>query len=159
MTGSARPAGYQTLGEEYVGIVQVDPSGRRVPSAARRGLLVALHCVLPYVVGRALLHLEQALQPDTRRASQGCPGHGWRGRSGTRRWVQRLTAGLPEPRRKLLLQALSGLRRGLDGLQRLHVACFYLQGAFYHLAKRFTGVTYVSSPFPLLHPALCTPHP
>ncbi|XP_055984428.1 peroxisome biogenesis factor 10 [Sorex fumeus] len=137
-------AGYQTLGEEYVGIVQVDPSRRRVPSPLRRGLLVALHCVLPYLLGRALQQLERALQPDARRASLGGPGPGGRGRGA--RWLQRCTAGLAEPRRRLLLQALAGLRRGLDGLQRLHVACFYLQGAFYHLAKRLTGVTYLRMP-------------
>lgn len=29
--------------------------------------------------------------------------------------------------------------------QRLHVAWFYIHGVFYHLAKRFTGITYVSN--------------
>ncbi|XP_012589983.1 PREDICTED: peroxisome biogenesis factor 10 [Condylura cristata] len=58
------PAGYQTLGEEYVGIVQVDPTGRRVPSGPRRGLLVALHAVLPYLLDKALLHLDRSHAED-----------------------------------------------------------------------------------------------
>ncbi|XP_049631324.1 peroxisome biogenesis factor 10 isoform X2 [Suncus etruscus] len=145
-------AGFQTLGEEYVGVVQVERGGRRVPSAARRALLVALHCLLPYALDRALLRLELALQPDPRRASLGGPAAGGRGpgsgsgRAGAWRWLQRRAAGLGEPRRKLLLQGLAGLRRALDGLQRLHVACFYLQGAFYHLSKRAAGVTYLRAP-------------
>lgn len=142
-------AGFQTLGEEYVGVVQVQRGGRRVPTLARRALLVALHCLLPYALDRALLQVELALQPDPRRASL-CLGLGGpgAGRAGPRRWLQRRAAGLAEPRRKLLLQGLAGLRRGLDGLRRLHVACFYLQGAFYHLSKRVAGVTYVSAPPP-----------
>ncbi|XP_030768437.1 peroxisome biogenesis factor 10 isoform X3 [Rhinopithecus roxellana] len=45
-------AGYQTLGEEYVSIVQVDPSQTRVPSWLRRGVLVTLHAVLPYLLDK-----------------------------------------------------------------------------------------------------------
>ncbi|XP_030768436.1 peroxisome biogenesis factor 10 isoform X2 [Rhinopithecus roxellana] len=47
-------AGYQTLGEEYVSIVQVDPSQTRVPSWLRRGVLVTLHAVLPYLLDKRL---------------------------------------------------------------------------------------------------------
>ncbi|KAL0603589.1 Peroxisome biogenesis factor 10 [Plecturocebus cupreus] len=138
-------AGYQTLGEEYVSIVQVDPSGRRVPSWLRRGTLLTLHAVLPYLLDKALLPLEQELQadPDSGRPSQGSLVPGGRGRSGARRWVRRHTAGLPEQQRRALLRAAFVLRQGLAGLQRLHVAWFYIHGVFYHLAKRLTGITYL----------------
>ncbi|XP_022370569.1 peroxisome biogenesis factor 10 isoform X2 [Enhydra lutris kenyoni] len=137
-------AGYQTLGEEYVGVIQVDPSRSRVPSRLRRGVLVALHTVLPYLLDKALLHLELELQAeaDSPRPSQGSLALGGRGRSGARHWVRRHTATLAEPQKRTLLRVVVVLRQGLGCLQRLHVAWFYIHGAFYHLAKRLTGVTY-----------------
>ncbi|XP_078186239.1 peroxisome biogenesis factor 10 isoform X1 [Callithrix jacchus] len=138
-------AGYQTLGEEYVSIVQVDPSGRQVPSLLRRGVLVTLHAILPYLLDKALLPLEQELQadPDSGRPSQGSLVPGGRGCSGARRWVRRHTAGLPEQQRRALLRAAFVLQQGLACLQRLHVAWFYIHGVFYHLAKRLTRITYL----------------
>lgn len=138
--------GYQTLGEEYVGVVQVDRSRSQVPSGLRRGVLVALHTVLPYLLDKALLHLEHELQADGdgARPLQGSLAPGVRGRSAVRRWVHQQAATLTEQQRKMLLRAALVLRQGLGCLQRLHVAWFYIHGAFYHLAKRLTGVTYVS---------------
>lgn len=139
--------GYQTLGEEYVSIIQVDPSQSRVPSRLRRTVLVTLHTVLPYLLDKALLHLEHELQADSDGtwSSQGSLAPGVRSRSGTRRWLHRHVANLTEQQKKALLRATLVLRQGLSCLQRLHVAWFYIHGAFYHLAKRLTGVTYVSS--------------
>ncbi|KAM8954558.1 peroxisome biogenesis factor 10 isoform 1-T1 [Lycaon pictus] len=138
-------AGYQTLGEEYVGVIQVDPSQSRVPSRLRRGVLVALHTLLPYLLDKALRHLECELQADVEgsRPSQGSLVLGGCGRSRARHWVHRQVAPLTEPQKRTFLQAVMVLRQGLSGLQRLHVAWFYIHGAFYHLAKRLTGVTYL----------------
>uniref|UniRef100_G3U3I3 RING-type E3 ubiquitin transferase n=1 Tax=Loxodonta africana TaxID=9785 RepID=G3U3I3_LOXAF len=127
---------YQTLGEEYVGLVQVDPSRRQVPSWLRRSALIVLHTVLPYVLDKVLLHLEHELQ------ANGGTGLGAHGRAGMRLWVHRHTACLSEQQRRALLQALHVFSRGLTCLRRLHVAWFYISGAFYHLAKRLTGITY-----------------
>ncbi|XP_057606278.1 peroxisome biogenesis factor 10 isoform X4 [Hippopotamus amphibius kiboko] len=137
-------AGYQTLGEEYVCIVQVDPSQGRVPSRLRRGVLVVLHTVLPYLLDKALLHLEHELQADGDGTwpLRSSPAPGARGRSGARLWVRRCMAALTEQQQAWLLRAVAVLRQGLGCLQRLHVAWFYIHGAFYHLAKRFTGITY-----------------
>ncbi|XP_036137347.1 peroxisome biogenesis factor 10 isoform X2 [Molossus molossus] len=138
-------AGYQTLGEEYVGLIQVDLSQRQVPSRLRRGVLVALHTLLPYLVDKALLHLEHELQADGSGpwASQGSLAPCVRGRSRARRCVRRWVAGLAEQQRKTLLRAVLVFRQGLGCLQRLHLAWFYMHGTFYHLAKRLTGVTYL----------------
>lgn len=106
---------------------------------------MALHTVLPYVLAKALLHLEHELQAtgDSARPSQGSTSS--RGRSGVRRWVHRHVAALTEQQRKAILRAVLAFRQGLGFLQRLHIAWFYLHGAFYHLAKRVTGITYVSA--------------
>ncbi|XP_058516747.1 peroxisome biogenesis factor 10 [Ochotona princeps] len=143
--GLTTVAGYQTLGEEYVGIVPVDPSRRQVPSRWRRVALVLLHTVLPYLLEKALLPLEQALQAEAEglRALQGSPGLGGRSRAGLWPWVRRRVAALPEPQRRGLQRAAFILRQGLACLQRLHLAWFYIHGVFYHLAKRFTGITYL----------------
>lgn len=130
-----------------MGIVQVDPSQQRVPSRLRRGVLVALHAILPYLLDKALLPLEQELQADGdgTRASQGSLLSGGRSRSGARRWVRDHIATLPEQQRRALQRTVFILRQGFACLHRLHVAWFYIHGAFYHLAKRLAGVTYVSA--------------
>ncbi|XP_063571861.1 peroxisome biogenesis factor 10 isoform X8 [Pongo abelii] len=137
--------GYQTLGEEYVSIIQVDPSQTHVPSSLRRGVLVTLQAILPYLLDKALLPLEQELQADSDsgRPSQGSLVPGGRGCSGARRWMRHHTATLTEQQRRALLRAVFVLRQGLACLQRLHVAWFYIHGVFYHLAKRLTGITYL----------------
>ncbi|XP_061238989.1 peroxisome biogenesis factor 10 isoform X2 [Bos javanicus] len=135
-------AGYQTLGEEYVSVVQVGPSQRHVPSRLRRGILVALHTILPYLLDKALLHLEHELQATGDGAWPLRGSLAPSSQSGMRRWVHRCTAGLTEQQQGVLLRAVSALKQGLGCLQRLHVAWFYIHGAFYHLAKRFTGITY-----------------
>jgi peroxin-10 len=125
----------------------VDPSQQRVPSRLRRAALVALHAVLPYLLDKALLPLEQELQADgdAPRASQGSLLPGGRSRSGARRWVRHHAATLTEQQRKALQRAVFILRQGFACLHRLHVAWFYIHGTFYHLAKRLAGITYVSS--------------
>ncbi|XP_061238988.1 peroxisome biogenesis factor 10 isoform X1 [Bos javanicus] len=133
---------YQTLGEEYVSVVQVGPSQRHVPSRLRRGILVALHTILPYLLDKALLHLEHELQATGDGAWPLRGSLAPSSQSGMRRWVHRCTAGLTEQQQGVLLRAVSALKQGLGCLQRLHVAWFYIHGAFYHLAKRFTGITY-----------------
>ncbi|XP_006044713.1 peroxisome biogenesis factor 10 isoform X2 [Bubalus bubalis] len=142
-------AGYQTLGEEYVSVVQVGPSQRHVPSRLRRGILVALHTVLPYLLDKALLHLEHELQATSDGAWPLRGSLAPSSQSGMRRWVHRCTAGLTEQQQGVLLRAVSALKQGLGCLQRLHVAWFYIHGAFYHLAKRFTGITYLRVRRPL----------
>ncbi|XP_062821959.1 peroxisome biogenesis factor 10 [Anolis carolinensis] len=133
-------SGYQTLGEEYVGIIQVDPSGRRVPSALRRVALIALHAVLPYALDKGLMHLEHELEAELDGTR---PLSWWRRRTYVQGWVQQWLGTLTEQQRKLLGQCVYVLKQGLPLLRRLHLAVFYINGLFYHLSKRMTGITYL----------------
>uniref|UniRef100_F7ELT0 Peroxisome biogenesis factor 10 n=1 Tax=Monodelphis domestica TaxID=13616 RepID=F7ELT0_MONDO len=138
-------SGYQTLGEEYVNIIQVDPSKRKVPSWFRRATLVSLHTLVPYALDKALVHLEHELQAEVESARhlQNSLVLGVRSRSAVRRWVHRWVHHLSEPQKKTLLRVVNFLKHSITCLRRLHVAMFYIDGIFYHLAKRLTGITYL----------------
>ncbi|KAM9032587.1 peroxisome biogenesis factor 10 isoform X2 [Sarcophilus harrisii] len=138
-------SGYQTLGEEYVNVIQVDPSKSRVPSWLRRAALVGLHTLAPYVLEKALVHLEHELQVEgegTRHSQSGLVP-GIRGRSAVRRWLHRHVRHLTETQKKVLLRVVYVFKQSVICLHRLHLAVFYMNGVFYHLAKRLTGVTYL----------------
>ncbi|XP_026571690.1 peroxisome biogenesis factor 10 [Pseudonaja textilis] len=140
-------SGYQTLGEEYVNVIQVDPSKRKVPSLRRRAVLVALHTVLPYLLDKGLSLLEQELEA----ASSGlqilhsrnlCV---FQSRALLRSWLQKRARRLTEGQRTFLAQAVHIVKQSIPLLQRLHLAVFYMKGIFYHFSKRTTGITYLRS--------------
>lgn len=140
-------SGNQTLGEEYVNIVQVDPTKRRIPSRSRRGLFVLCHSFFPYLLDKVLVCLENELECGQdgrsgvrqRRATSGL----WSLESWLRRWMQRAVGLLSEPQRKACQPAVFVLHQSLTLLHRLHVALFYISGSFYHLSKRAAGIGYL----------------
>ncbi|XP_036602683.1 peroxisome biogenesis factor 10 isoform X1 [Trichosurus vulpecula] len=138
-------SGYQTLGEEYVNVIQVDPSKRRVPSLLRRAALVFLHTLVPYALDKALVHLEHELQAEVESARhlQNSLVPSVRGRSAVRRWLHKHVRHLTDPQKKTLLRMVYILKQSITCLHRLHVAMFYIDGVFYHLAKRLTGIEYL----------------
>lgn len=147
-------SGYQTLGEEYVNIIQVDPSRKRIPSVVRRTVLVSLHAILPYLLDKALANLEHELQTEAS-SLESTIFPGPRGRTLVRIWLQKQLGGLTEQQRKGFLQAVHILRHGIPFLQRFHLAIFYMNGIFYHLSKRTAGITYVSRNCFLIKPTMC----
>ncbi|XP_006016263.1 peroxisome biogenesis factor 10 isoform X1 [Alligator sinensis] len=138
-------AGYQTLGEEYVNIVQVDSSKKRVPSLLHRAVLISLHAVVPYLLDKGLVHLEHELQAeaDGWRTGQSSLGLGARGRTSVRSWLQKRITRLTENQKNVLLQTVYILKQCIPLFRRLHLAIFYINGIFYHLSKRITGITYL----------------
>ncbi|XP_020831456.1 peroxisome biogenesis factor 10 isoform X1 [Phascolarctos cinereus] len=158
-------SGCQTLGEEYVNIIQVDPSKRRVPSWPRRAALVSLHALVPYALDKASVHLEHELQAGggSARHPHSSPAPGVRGRSAARRWLHRRVCHMTEPQKTTLLRTLHILKQSAACLRRLHVAVFYIDGIFYHLAKRLTGIEYCLTlpPWGLseLHSSTCATSP
>ncbi|XP_015764687.1 PREDICTED: peroxisome biogenesis factor 10-like [Acropora digitifera] len=115
-------SGFQTLGEEYCNIVQVDHTRRKVPPLLRRGSLVFLYVFGPYVIEKVLAKLELWLQsPESQ------------------------LFGLHARTREILLNFIPCLRTTVLYVHRAHLAFFYLTGIFYHIAKRLTGIQYVSN--------------
>ena len=109
---------YQTLGEEYSGIVMVDNSKERLPGRLRRLLLVASFCYGPLGMERLLKKAEKAVESsDTVRKEA----------------------------KETLLQSLSVLRRVLDAIQKLNGALFYLGAAFYTVSHRVAGIRYLAT--------------
>ncbi|XP_018592048.2 peroxisome biogenesis factor 10 [Scleropages formosus] len=138
-------SGYQTLGEEYVSIIQVDPSKRRVPSRTRRVVLILLHTFVPYLLDKALICLENELQAEglESRAGRSEATRSWNPASYLRAQMRRAVRLLTEEQKKALLPAVLVLQQGVTLLHRFHVAFFYINGAFYHLAKRAAGISYL----------------
>ncbi|CAI9533231.1 unnamed protein product [Staurois parvus] len=138
-------SGYQTLGEEYVNIVQVDSSKRKVPSVLQRSLLICCHTLLPYFLDKELARLEQELQIeiDGVRVLHSGLSSGSHHRSWMWKWMHRKIASLPEQEKKTLAKTVYAIRQSITFLRRLHLAVFYMNGIFYHIAKRITGITYL----------------
>lgn len=138
--------GYQTLGEEYVNIVQVDSTKKRVPSFLRRAIFVSLHTIVPYYLEKGLQHLEHELQieDDGARTLQSNPALGLSSRTLIRNWIQKQVRELTEQQKKTILQVVYILKQSIPLLHRLHLAVFYIHGTFYHLSKRIAGIRYVS---------------
>ncbi|XP_036434908.1 peroxisome biogenesis factor 10 [Colossoma macropomum] len=138
-------SGYQTLGEEYVSIVQVDPTKRRIPSRMRRGALILLHTFVPYFLDKLLVCIEHELEVEEQ-DSQNTQREitlTWNPMSYVKAWIHRTVRMLNEHQRKSLKPMVFAVQQGVTILHRVHVALFYVSGAFYHLAKRTTGISYL----------------
>ncbi|XP_066190284.1 peroxisome biogenesis factor 10 isoform X1 [Sylvia atricapilla] len=138
-------SGYQTLGEEYVNIIQVDPSKKKVPSVLRRALFISLHTVVPYCLEKGLMHLEHELQMEAEesRGPENPPALGFPSRTFIRSWIRRQVGEFTEQQKKRASQVVYVLKQSIPLLHRLHLAVFYIQGTFYHLSKRITGISYL----------------
>ncbi|XP_068754091.1 peroxisome biogenesis factor 10-like [Montipora capricornis] len=113
-------SGFQTLGEEYCNIVQVDRSRTMVPSLLRRGSLILLYVFGPYIIEKTLSKLELCLRIPEFQCIR-----------------------LPGRTREIILNFIPCLRTAILYTHRAHLALFYLTGVFYHVAKRLTGIQYL----------------
>ncbi|XP_045198999.2 peroxisome biogenesis factor 10-like [Mercenaria mercenaria] len=111
-------SGFQTIGEEYVNIIQVDHTKRQIPSPLRRGFMVFLHVLTPYGLRKVFDWLEKKLRSHDSQE-------------------------IPMETREFLLKCIPIVRTVVLYVHRLHMAMFYLKGIFYHLAKRINDVQYI----------------
>ncbi|TSL97301.1 Peroxisome biogenesis factor 10 [Bagarius yarrelli] len=136
-------AGFQTLGEEYVSIIQVDPTRRRIPSRIRRLAFVLLHAFLPYVLDKLLVCVEHELEGGESSNVQRDTALTWSPMVYIKAWIQKAVRMLNSQQRKSLKPVVFAVQQGITVLHRFHVALFYISGAFYHLAKRTSGIRYL----------------
>ncbi|XP_066500620.1 peroxisome biogenesis factor 10 [Hoplias malabaricus] len=138
-------SGYQTLGEEYVSIVQVDPTECRIPSRTRRWALILLHTFIPYLLDKLLVCVEHELELEEQdfQNAQREVALTWNPMSYVKAWIHRAVMRLNSDQRKSFKPVVFAVQQGVTLLHRLHVALFYISGAFYHLAKRTTGIRYL----------------
>ncbi|XP_065061069.1 peroxisome biogenesis factor 10-like [Rhopilema esculentum] len=108
-------SGFQTLGEEYCNLVQIDQNKMKIPSLLRRSIMILLQCFAPYLLEKGICYLKSLLH------------HNFR----------------DDERYSLIENALDVILQSLSVLSRVHLAVFYLQGMFYALGKRMTGIRYV----------------
>lgn len=105
--------GARTLGEEYVDLMYVNRSGKRLSKLLPRIGFILLYAVLPYIFTRLVKKLKTKLSSDDSKKET---------------WYSQLLTSYP----KLL-----------DTLINIHVAVFYFEGSFYSISKRIFGLRYV----------------
>ena len=114
--------GNQTLGEEYCNAIQVGPAqaGRFLPAGfVRRFLSVLVQTFGAYAVEKGLEVLHRRVSDRT------------------------LGVHLSERGHQVLERIVGGLSEVVSGVNRLHLAMFYLHGLYYHLGKRLAGIKYL----------------
>ncbi|KAK9894221.1 hypothetical protein P389DRAFT_184403 [Cystobasidium minutum MCA 4210] len=156
--------GSQTLGEEYVDILQYDARTKKIPTIRSRLALIASHILAPYIVTKAYLRLKRHLadrralaasseqgDPDAYVLNEADPLF-----ADSEGEVQDQAPARPEPSQRSLLSRLPLLSllpsvelpsfESLidEHLRAVHLAVFYLFGRYYHLSKRFLRIRYLS---------------
>lgn len=108
--------GARTLGEEYIDVMYVNRSGKRLPKLLPKIGFILSYAVLPYLVTRVVRHFKPKDEEDVKNA---------------------------DPKKRFFYDLLSSYNQVLDTLMNLHIAVFYFQGEFYSLSKRIFGLRYV----------------
>lgn len=134
---------HQTLGEEYVHIIQVDPTKRHIPSQSRRSLFIFCHVFFPYLLDKVLVCLENQLEGPESRGQLQTVSVWWSLEWWLARCIQKVLGLMSDPQKRTCLPTVFRLQQRLGLLHRLHLALFYIYGSFYYLSKRTAGITYV----------------
>ena len=130
--GLTTGSGLQTLGEEYVEILEVAGRSGIPLGTARRGVLVLLQAIGPYIADKVSTAVETEDEiVQTWRSSAVIHVSAWR------QWIQGYLSHSPS-----LIGGLQFLHRHSSELLRFHLALFYIFGVYYQLSKRVTGVKY-----------------
>lgn len=109
-------SGLQTLGEEYVNVIQVNSDKRSLASTSQRIFIISLQIFGPFLVSKFLLHFEKTLKEEP----------------------------LPQDDKKKLFLLHSFLHKFIPLFNKLHLAAFYFFGLYREFSKRLTRVEYVT---------------
>ncbi|CCD66656.1 Peroxisome biogenesis factor 10 [Caenorhabditis elegans] len=120
--------GNQTLGEEYVHLFESNGLERTVPSIPSRISFVLLHSAFPLISNYLIQKAESTLTHPSTESFLGIP-------------IRK-----NQKARQSFLDVFFWLRTKLfPQLQRAHIALFYITGAYYSIARRFTGIRFLSA--------------
>lgn len=108
--------GARTLGEEYVDLIYVNKSGRRLPKLIPRLGFILSYAIVPYLVSKIIKKLRVKQNEDDDESFENPKG-----------W---------------LMSILSNYYKLLDTILNIHIAIFYFKGEFYSLSKRIFGLRY-----------------
>jgi len=114
-------SGLQTLGEEYVRIVQIDGDKLLVPKLWKRFIMIVLHTFTPLLLTRSLSAFNRILQ---------------------NRQIQLPSVLNSDQRRDQLVQMIPYIEQSFQTIHRIHLILFYLFGNYYNLSKRVSGIQY-----------------
>lgn len=103
------------MGEEYVDLIYVNRTGKRLPQLASRLGFILSYALVPYVITR----LVRKFKPKDTEESNG-----------------------EESKNYWLVKFLTSYPKVLDTFMNLHIAVFYFKGEFYSLSKRIFGLRY-----------------
>ncbi|SCV72678.1 BQ2448_4215 [Microbotryum intermedium] len=142
--------GSQTLGEEYCDILQYDVKTRKPASLRKRGLLISLHIIFPYVAARWYAAARRRLISRHKSVLAA--------RAQEDSLDDLFSSGeAPPPLKKSLykrmMESMAALAAEMpsfetlteDYLRSVHLAVFYLFGRYYNLSKRGAGIRFVST--------------
>jgi len=121
--------GYQTLGEEYVGVIQVDLTGKAIPSRKALSLMI-----FSQVMGTPFINFVIKLMENF---NQRCQRQNDETSSSTK---------LPKYLKDVLnvfLHVSKLYQRFQPLVTQLHLALFYMNGKFFHFSKRLSGIQYL----------------
>ncbi|KAK6201580.1 Pex12 amino terminal region-domain-containing protein [Scheffersomyces amazonensis] len=104
--------GARTLGEEYVDLIYVNRSGKRIPKILPRIGFILSYAVLPYIVTKIVKKYKYRDEDNNNNSSS--------------IWVK----------------LMSSYFKVLDTILNVHIAVFYFSGEFYSLSKRLFGMRY-----------------
>ena len=159
--------GLQTLGEEYCDVLQATGGAGLAPGTLRRGTLVLLQTLAPYLAERVALQQDEGFaawqasrlqqqreqqHSEQQRQQQQREGQGARQPASLQQWhaarsyVEGTAARLRAQTAQLLAPLSPACRtaarwastNGAAAL-RVHLALFYIYGAYFQVSKRLTG--------------------
>lgn len=123
--------GLQTLGEEYVRIVQIEGDQLKLPSVKRRFLMVMMEAAGPLLLESLFKHANRLLD-ETYLSS----------------WPLDIISNGTGMDSNMLREKISSLipilRETLSITQRAHLVLFYFLGSHYEVSKRLTGINYTA---------------